>query len=105
VNGTVWLDRDGNGRADAGEPGIDGVEVILVDGDKQVRLEVTAADGSYQFVSLPPGLYLVKEIHPAWASFSSTPDEVGVQLLAEQTLKVDFGDWLGASTYLPVLLR
>ena len=52
----VWFDQDGNGRQDAGEPGIPGVLVTLTithpNGDVIVLKTETASDGSYSFGNL-----------------------------------------------------
>ncbi len=65
----VWADADGDGIQDAGEPGIGGVRVTLVevgaDGmvgggdDTVVGTRATAADGSYLFTGLNAGSYAV----------------------------------------------
>src|SRR5207248_3639333 len=49
----VWLDSNGNGRQDAGEPGINGVTVQLLDGAGNVLAATTTATvggtaGSYE---------------------------------------------------------
>lgn len=60
----VWYDRDGNGKQDAGEPGISGVTVELF---KQTgsawtsqATQTTGANGEYLFDNLLPGKYKVK---------------------------------------------
>ena len=56
----VWVDVDGDGIQDAGEPGLAGVTVTLFDDlDVQVGSMVTAADGSYGFSGLALGDYYV----------------------------------------------
>jgi len=69
----VWLDADADGIQDAGEPGIPGVQVTLLDGAGAVvnvngRPYVTAtnADGLYQFSGLPYATYSV--------AFGNVPD-------------------------------
>ena len=71
----VWLDEDGDGVQDAGEPGIEGalVELFEADGvtpavDSQgnpVDAQVTGADGLYNFTGLAPGDYVVKVTAPS----------------------------------------
>jgi len=57
----VWSDLDTDGRLDAGEAGIAGVKVILVDGaGDTVASAVTDATGTYQFAQLKAGVYSVK---------------------------------------------
>ena len=56
----VWVDGNGNGLADAGEPGIGGVTVQLQDTDGNVLADtVTDGDGKYSFEGLPAGDYIV----------------------------------------------
>ncbi|MEU4388761.1 SdrD B-like domain-containing protein [Promicromonospora sp. NPDC023805] len=52
IGNRVWFDGNGDGLQDAGEPGIPGVTVELVDAaDAVVGTQVTAADGTYYFSS------------------------------------------------------
>ncbi len=63
VGDRVWVDNDRDGIQDAGEPGIEGIEVRLVrpgggavtdlDGNT-VGAQLTDADGRYLFANLPP---------------------------------------------------
>ncbi len=59
----VWLDENQNGLQDAGEPGLGGVQVILEQATGNTFIPVdtttTAADGYYQF-STVPGTYRVR---------------------------------------------
>ena len=65
LGSTVWLDNDGNGSQDAGEPGIAGVEVQLwsadADGNPVALLTTTTTDasGNYVFDNLAAGDYVV----------------------------------------------
>jgi len=65
VGDRVWLDTNGDGVQDPGEPGIPGVAITVtsagVDGvlgtaDDIVRTTMTAADGSWLVTGLPAGL-------------------------------------------------
>jgi uncharacterized repeat protein (TIGR01451 family) len=56
VLGKVWLDTDGNGRQDAGEPGIAGVQVWSADGE----MVITDAHGRYSFRNLRPGTHALR---------------------------------------------
>ena len=70
VGNLVWEDIDNDGMAEAGEPDIDSVEVILYslgpDGlkgggdDVQIAIDTTDANGNYEFTSLSEGTYYVK---------------------------------------------
>jgi hypothetical protein len=69
VSGQVWLDANNNGRQDAGEIGIPGVDVVLSGKDRQGQsvtiVSMTDADGIYRFDGLPSGTYAVSETQPA----------------------------------------
>lgn len=67
INGTVWLDTDGDGVNDIGEPGIGGVTVFLCasaeatcNAATAVGTVVTDANGDYVFPDLAPGSYQVQ---------------------------------------------
>ena len=65
----IWLDFNGNGVQDVGEPGIPGVTVTAVwagpDGDLNTTADnatltaVTGANGIYHFSRIPSGNYRV----------------------------------------------
>ncbi len=59
----VWEDRNANGQQDNGEPGIDGVEVILTGtnfkGEAVSQTTTTSGGGQYLFDNLYPGSYKV----------------------------------------------
>ncbi len=82
----VWFDRNNNGIRDAGEPGIEGVELTLCDGagnaidsdplaaGVQPLTTTTDEDGFYLFELIRPGTYQVKiATPPASAPANSTP--------------------------------
>jgi uncharacterized repeat protein (TIGR01451 family) len=57
----VWEDINENGIQDAGEQGVQGIEVVLLDGNGiQVRTTQTDAQGTYLFDNLIPGEYSVE---------------------------------------------
>jgi CshA-type fibril repeat protein len=59
----VWFDADKNGQQDQGEPGLEGVTVELYDANDELNeTTVTDANGSYTFVSLEAGEYVIKFI-------------------------------------------
>ena len=57
----VWKDINRNGLVDPGEnPGISGVEVLLLDGSgNEIDRDTTDADGCYRFQGLAAGSYIV----------------------------------------------
>ncbi|QDU63128.1 Serine-aspartate repeat-containing protein D precursor [Planctomycetes bacterium Pan216] len=65
----VWNDLNGDGIQDAGEPGLAGIDVevrfagldgILNTADDLVRSTTTLPDGSYEFIDLVPGDYVIE---------------------------------------------
>jgi photosystem II stability/assembly factor-like uncharacterized protein len=106
IVGYAWLDLDGDGLREEGEPGILQATVRLFVGANQVGELKTLGDGSYAFPRLSAGqTYRVVEVQPYWLPFSSTPNEQTITLAEGQTVEVNFGDWYGRSVYLPLLLR
>ena len=69
----VFEDTDGNGVQDAGEPGVGGVSVNLLDenGVATGRFATTVADGTYSFTGLDAGTYIVEFIEPADRDFTT----------------------------------
>ena len=60
VGDLLWVDRNGNGAQDPGEPGAAGVAVTMTDdAGRPVATTRTAADGSYLLDDLPDGEYRV----------------------------------------------
>jgi hypothetical protein len=89
----VWNDLDRDGEKEAGEPPLAGAEVRLENVDHLLLgFWKTQADGTYTFANLTPGLYFVSERDPHGYG-SSTVGEVAVNLSANQTLAVHFGNY------------
>ena len=60
IGDLVWNDANNNGTVDAGELGIGGVTVTLLDGNGDaIATTTTAGDGSYGFSGLAAGTYTV----------------------------------------------
>ncbi len=83
--GIIWEDRNRNGEQDAGEPPLEGVEVILrIPGVAQeVGRYTTQADGRYRFDSLASGQYAVLVVIPdgykattSWGSVRYVPPDL-----------------------------
>lgn len=65
VCGTVYHDRNNNGKQDAGEEGIAGARIVLKDLNGNIISEkLTDANGDYCFKDLIPGEYCISEIQP-----------------------------------------
>ncbi len=61
VSGTVFVDSNGNGAPDAGEPGVETtVLVIYYEEPEAATLAITGPDGGFSFTGLIPGSYLVQ---------------------------------------------
>ncbi len=62
VGNFVWTDTNGNGVQDAGEPGVSGVLLNLIDPDNGavVAQATTASDGSYLFAVQPNKDYIIE---------------------------------------------
>jgi LPXTG-motif cell wall-anchored protein len=68
----VWLDSNQNGQQDAGEPGVGGVTVELLDANGAVVAStVTGSAGEYAFTNLRPGTYTVHVIEPTDKAFTA----------------------------------
>lgn len=72
IGDRVWLDVNGNGLQDGGEPGVAGIDVNLYDGLTDTVLDSTTTDewGNYLFDELGEGLYYVEIVLPAGYQFS-----------------------------------
>jgi protocatechuate 3,4-dioxygenase beta subunit len=72
----VWNDTNANGIQDAGEPGISGVTVNLLNATGTViATTTTSATGAYSFTNLAPGTYGVSFVTPV--GYNVTPSNVG----------------------------
>lgn len=98
IVGSVFEDQNGNGRQDAGEPGIADVQVELVkQGTEDVlATTVTSASGSFAFVDLLPGNYLVRQVVPTGytVASSTSPSLAGPRRRAagtEQSIVIEEG--------------
>lgn len=101
IGDTVWSELNGDGTQGAGEPGVPGVTVTLVDPDGNVvATTVTDADGMYSFDDLVPGTYTVEidtSTLPAGTVIVSDPEGVNdgsavVTVAAgEELTTIDFG--------------
>jgi len=92
ISGAVFNDANGSGVQDAGETGIAGVTVTLVDGDGvEVGIALTSVDGFFAFTEILPGSYTVSETDPDGFT-STTLNAVPVNLISGGTAAVGFGD-------------
>lgn len=72
VGDRVWFDTNSNGVQDAGETGISGITVTLLDGSgNPLATTVTDANGNYLFSGLAAGTYAVRFTLPSGFTFST----------------------------------
>ncbi|MEW6486261.1 MAG: SdrD B-like domain-containing protein, partial [Pseudomonadota bacterium] len=60
ISGTLWEDDDADGVIDAGENGLEGVTIDLLDGSTVVASTSTDSNGDYSFSGLTPITYTVR---------------------------------------------
>lgn len=66
VGDFVWLDKDGDGRQEAGEPGLEGISLTFLTAEGGAITTVsTEADGSFALLSLP-GDYSLRVTVPSY---------------------------------------
>ncbi|MCR4406533.1 MAG: hypothetical protein NUW24_06390 [Anaerolineae bacterium] len=80
ISGYVWYDPNRNGVRDAGETGINGMNVDLYRGATYVRSTASNANGFYFFGGLTTGDYSVRETgtppNPVWTLTTPNPQSV-----------------------------
>ncbi len=94
ISGTKFNDSNGNGARDGGEEGLSGWVIQLEDsrGDLQ-QSETTAADGSYHFLDLQPGVYSVREVQqPGWTQTAPEKESYLIDLSSSSESGKDFGN-------------
>lgn len=97
IEGSKWLDQNGNGQQDPGEPGLGGVLIYLDidnDGQRDPRepTTVTSYDdpvtdfdegGRYAFDNVRPGSYTVREVVPR--GYAQTFPRIDASVLSSET--------------------
>jgi hypothetical protein len=73
IGDVVWEDLNGDGVQDENEPGVEGVEVRLLDcsGQELGLTTTTDANGKYAFTDLAPGDYKVQFVRPDGYEFTT----------------------------------
>ncbi len=92
----VWLDTNLNGQQDAGEPGVPGVTVELLQGGSVIDTTTTDANGNYSFTGLEPGTYTVRFSTTGLTSTDNGPDVTDSDadpVLGETTTTLDAGEY------------
>ena len=75
ITGTVWFDLDKDDQKDATEPWIPGIAVSLI--SSNIPSVVTDIAGSFRFLGVVPGPYVVKATLPSGESILSSWDSQG----------------------------
>ncbi|MEM9283874.1 MAG: SdrD B-like domain-containing protein [Verrucomicrobiota bacterium] len=77
VSGVVFIDTDGDGEPDPGEPIEAGATVQLFDSNGNLVATTTSgADGSYTFTNIPSGTFSLSFTYSSGVSVSSQPFSV-----------------------------
>jgi hypothetical protein len=92
LSGSVFVDSNGDGVQNSGEPGIPNVTISVTDasGDLVGAPVLTAADGSWTVPSLAAGTYTITETQPA--GYTSGIDTVGTATGQDDGNGVSFSD-------------
>ena len=89
IYGVVWLDANGNGKPEADETALSGVQVILQDDRGNVLLSMTTgADGRFAFINIPPGDYQLLA-HPAAEHPLIVPDPQPVTVIPDERVETN----------------
>jgi len=93
ISGTIFNDSNGNGVQDAGEGGLSGWKVQLLNSaGTVVATATTDANGNYSFTNLSAGTYRVREVlKSGWTQTSLNPPDFTVQS-GLNVAGVNFGD-------------
>lgn len=87
----IWYDANANGRQEAGEAGVAGVQVCATASGGSPICAVTSSSGSYR-ISVPPGVYAVAPASTPAGLTPSTATSLQVRVATgEQFLRADFG--------------
>ncbi len=92
VGDLVFIDLNGDGLRDVGEPGFSGIVVTATNTSSGTVFTATSdPSGGYLFI-LPPGNYDVAVVEPAGASVTTANDPTNLTLVSGDVLdNVDFG--------------
>ena len=101
IEGVVFHDQDLDGIKDGDELGLGGVTVQIWQNEVMLAFDVTDGSGAFEFLSLAPGVYLVKEIDPpGYVSSPASPNERNALVTSGGTTEVNFGDCLAGQSEL-----
>lgn len=77
VEGSLWMDLDGDGMRGEAEPPAQGMQVVLLQGDTVLGGAVSDAQGTYRFANLRAGDYTVRIVLQTGYMFTRQPSDVG----------------------------
>jgi uncharacterized repeat protein (TIGR01451 family) len=101
VSGSLWLDKNADGKADPDEPMLAGVTVQLIDAHGHiVATAVTDAAGHYSFTNIAPGTYTISVVRstlpPAAGKVTYDPDSV---MNGQSTITLKSGAGVGGMNF------
>ena len=93
IGDRVWLDADADGNQDAGESGIAGVTVELLDGNGSViDTDTTDANGEYLFTGLVADNYTLRVSGSPLSGLEQTFDDDGIASADQSTYALGAGE-------------
>jgi uncharacterized protein (DUF2141 family) len=94
IAGVKFDDRNGNGKKDRSEAGLEGWKIILTKPDASTAEALTAADGSYKFAELDQGDYSVSEEgQSGWIqTYPASPGVHTFEITTDSAANIDFGN-------------
>ena len=87
VTGIVYNDTNGNGVQDAGEPGLEGVEILVTDVNGDTQIVITDVNGNYT-VTVPAGNVIIdidETTLPVGSTQTEGTDPTTVTVIATET--------------------
>jgi protocatechuate 3,4-dioxygenase beta subunit len=95
ISGVKFNDLNGDGSREAGEPGLQGWTIQLLDtSDNVLQTTTTDGNGGYSFTGLAAGTYRVREVgQPGWVRMTVNPGDVALASGASVSTGEDFGNF------------
>ena len=99
LHGRKFHDLNGDGDG-AGDPGMGGVTIELVQNNVVIDSYLTGPDGNYSFLGLDPGTYTVREVQPHPDVVATTPSSVDFTVYSgDPDVFVNFGNTILGSLH------
>jgi RHS repeat-associated protein len=95
ISGLKFNDQNRNGKRDAGEPGLQGWTIRLVNQTTWATITTTTdASGNYQFSNVDAGTYRVTEVQQAgWVQTTANPQPITVNQSGQVVTGITFGNF------------